>query len=289
MLRTTRDLAGRRPVVMFLVLALAFTWTFHIPMAAMYVAGVVDSIDHVVLLLVVGSFGPLVAALATTALASGRTGARAFVAAMLRWRISLRWYGVAVSLPFAIIIAAAALAGRSPGEGWGQALAVLPLMAVNVVASLWTGPLGEEPGWRGFALPRLLESNGPLRAVLLIGGMWTLWHVPAFVFPDWRDGIPLATFAVVFLVDNITVSAVMLWLWYRTEGSVLLAVVYHAASNASEGFATGALGLDPLERYGLNIAGYALLIAVLVMANRRHRGATGPETRRTRTTGAPAS
>ncbi|MGL5930662.1 MAG: CPBP family intramembrane glutamic endopeptidase [Dermatophilaceae bacterium] len=281
MLRTARDQAGRHPVMTFLALALMFTWIFHIPLAVMYLAGAVDSVDDVLLPFIAGSFGPLVAALATTALASGTTGVRAFVAAMLRWRIALRWYAVAVFLPFAIIVAAAMIAGRSPENGWGEALTVLPLMGVNVIASLWTGPLGEEPGWRGFALPRLLRSSGPLRAVVLVGGMWTVWHAPAFVFPDWRDGIPLATFAMVFLIDTILVSAVMLWLWWWTSGSVVLAVVYHAASNVSESFATETLGLEPLERYGLNIAGYAVLITSLLLTRRFTHGA-GPDEREDR-------
>ncbi|MGL4177566.1 MAG: CPBP family intramembrane glutamic endopeptidase [Dermatophilaceae bacterium] len=268
MLRTTRDHARRHPVMTFLALALTFTWTFHIPLAVMYVAGVVDSVDDVLLPFIVGSFGPLVAALSTTALASGTTGMRAFVATMLRWRIAVRWYVVAVFLPFVIIVVAAMVAGQSPEDGWNEALVVLPLLGVNVVASLWTGPLGEEPGWRGFALPRLLHSRGPLSAVVLVGGMWTLWHAPVFVFPDWRGGIPLATFALVFLIDTILVSAVMLWLWWWTSGSVVLAVVYHAASNVSESFAMETFGLGPLERYSLNIAGYIVLITVLVLIRR---------------------
>jgi membrane protease YdiL (CAAX protease family) len=96
------------------------------------------------------------------------------------------------------------------------------------------GVLGEELGWRGYALPRLERALGTLGASLVIGTVWGIWHLPLW----WLDGdfhaqIPFA----LFVAQDVALSVVMTWLFIRTGGSVLLVALFHAASNLTIGIA----------------------------------------------------
>ena len=82
-----------------------------------------------------------------------------------------------------------------------------------------TGPLGEEFGWRGFALPRLLQRPSALAAALILGVVWWAWHLPLFFISSmsqWELSIP------VFLLNVLALSVIMTWLYRRTQGDLLL-------------------------------------------------------------------
>ena len=94
-----------------------------------------------------------------------------------RWRVPLRWYLLTLLLPPAATAVSLLLVDRGLGTlrqfNPGSALAGVPLV---YALALPFGPLGEELGWRGFALPRLLARFGPVTATLLLGCAWTFWH-----------------------------------------------------------------------------------------------------------------
>nr|WP_275981983.1 CPBP family intramembrane glutamic endopeptidase [Frigidibacter sp. ROC022] len=95
---------------------------------------------------------------------------------------------------------------------------------------------GEETGWRGYLLPRLLERTGPLRASLVLGLVWALWHLPLWALPgDFHAAIPLSLFAA----QTLGFSILYTWLWLQSEGSLIVVHLFHAASNTT-------LGLLPL-------------------------------------------
>lgn len=95
------------------------------------------------------------------------------------------------------------------------------------------GPIGEEGGWRGYLLPRLLESGGELRASLIIGVIWALWHLPPMaMLADWRDGIPFWTYLPLYVVSVIALSFLFTRVWLIGRGSLVPIIWLHGIVNA---------------------------------------------------------
>ena len=174
---------------------------------------------------------------------SRRLGVRTLLQTLTTWRVSPIWYLVALLLP--VIISAAgiallALLGQPlPSFPRTEPLpTLLPLLVTTFFATLlYGGPLGEEVGWRGFALPRLQERFSPLVASLLLSVVWGLWHTPLHlqgvyhgIFPDGLPGILLR------IVTTIPTTILFTWLFNRTRGNLWLAVVLHTAVNNTAGF-----------------------------------------------------
>jgi CAAX protease family protein len=146
------------------------------------------------------------------------------------------------------------------------------VLGIYVYVLFLGGALGEEPGWRGFALPRLQTMHGPLLGSLILGPLWALWHLPLFWTP-WNE---LTVFNVVVFVLTTTCLAIMYtWVFNNTKGSVLMAILIHASFNGS---VTGILApLFPapiLEDYGLLpiLGGFGALAVVLIALTRGHLG-----------------
>lgn len=214
--------AGRE-VTAFFVLTLAVSWALWVPIA-------LDAVALPVLpLIVLGGFGPAVAAAATTWLAGDSL--RAWVRPILDWRVHPQWYALALGIP---VLAVALQSGVYAALGNAVAPSVvperLPGYVVGLAFVLVLGGGQEEPGWRGFALPRLQARYGPLLASLAIGAVWALWHLPLFVVPaSSQYGLPIVAYTVAVLA----LSVVFTWLYNASGASVLLVMLLHAGVNAS--------------------------------------------------------
>lgn len=219
-----------RSVGLFVVLAYAISWSAW---GALIVLGRAPDVSVVGGgLWVLGGFGPTLSALLVRWRGAGTGGVRSLLGTLGRWRREARWYLVAFG--FSVVVAALTLAGgiASGAVSFAEVRVselwlVLPLFASNVLIG---GGLGEELGWRGYALPRLQRRYSALASSLLLGGIWAAWHLPLFAVPgtvqtDW----PVAW----FLAMGFGLSVVFTWLYNSTRGSVLLVVCLHAAFNAS--------------------------------------------------------
>jgi len=223
----TRRLVDRQ-VMTFVVLAFALSWLAWGPLVLLHVS---EPIRGVVL--VAGSFGPSTAAVILSMKHSGWAGTRNELATRARWRLPWRMWIVAVVGPAAIIllaIALSALAGRPVG-GWQDPNRLYLIVPVFAYVTVFGGPLGEEAGWRGYALPRLQQRHDPTTAALVVGLAWGLWHAPLFAIDGTvQRSVPVAAFGIQIL----TTSVVYTWLWNRTE-SLPLVIAFHAAFNTSVG------------------------------------------------------
>ncbi len=177
-------------------------------------------------------WSPTILAFAVTAVTSGRAGLRELLGRIFRWRFPLRWYLVAT-----LGIAAVALGARfvqsallhTPPPPLFE-LARWPEFALGGLALLVLdpGPIGEDPGWRGFALPRMLERFSPTTAALLLGVIWTVWHLPAFLFSGMpQSSLPLGWFCV----SMVSVTVLMSWVTIKAQGAVIPAILMHWAFN----------------------------------------------------------
>jgi uncharacterized protein len=196
----------RQPLVAFFLLAFALTWA-PTPLG-IFMAG-----------------GPLVAAIVITAVVDGRRGLRELGSRILRWRVGWQWYAAALLVPLAVVFATGGLnvALGAPGSvirDLSISEAIL-LFAIRLVVPILS-PMGEEPGWRGFALPRLLDGASPLRATAILAPIVALWHVP-LIFIESEDLPPI------FLLTTVAITFWYTWLFVHADGSVLITIVAHAA------------------------------------------------------------
>lgn len=174
---------------------------------------------------------------------SRRRGVRALLQTLAAWRAPPIWYLAALLLPVLISILGLALLPllEQPLPPWPRTEPVrelLPLLVITFVTTLlYGGPLGEEAGWRGFALPRLQARHSPLVASLLLSVVWGLWHVPLHlqgvnhgIFPDGLPGILLR------MVITIPTTVLFTWFFNRTQDNLWLVVLLHTAVNNTAGF-----------------------------------------------------
>jgi membrane protease YdiL (CAAX protease family) len=174
----------------------------------------------------------MVAAVILTAREGGRTEVRALLGRIVRWRVAAVWYGVAILGPLALMLAAialhVALGGQTPGLG--AVIGALPTVIFVSLYMLIFVALGEEVGWRGYALPALQARHGAFVASVILGVMWALWHVPHFFNPaTLYSDLPF----VLFLAYLIPFSILITWIFNSTGGSLLMAMLVHAVMNAS--------------------------------------------------------
>jgi membrane protease YdiL (CAAX protease family) len=232
----------RHPLIAFFALAYAITWAL-VPLVSISFA-----------FPVLGLFGPALAAIAVTAIVEGSSGVKALLGRAVQWRAGWPWYVVAVGLPIALGLAVAGLhrlMGGSANAGPGDPLALIAILALLVV--------GEEIGWRGFALPRLQARFGALGASLVLGVLWAAWHLANTAIPGLeRYGYAFPAFALFVVAQTVLFT----WIANHTRGSVLLAWLFHAAINvAGSQFAIG----DPVRQWWLSGAVFGV-VALVVLA-----------------------
>ena len=232
-----------RALVAFFALAYALSWSWLIPLAAAHlvVRRGVGWPTHLPALL-----GPTIAAVVVTAWTMGRPGVRDLGARVARWRVPLRWWLVAVSpvvfLGLALIAMAAAGKALPSAGDFGRFSGTPATGLAGVLLIIFVGALGEETGWRGYALPQLQRRFSPLASSLVLAVLWFGWHLPQFlVIATYRDFAPVQ-YVGMFL--GLACGAVVLtWLYNRSGGSILLVAVWHGLYNVVSGTeaATGLL------------------------------------------------
>jgi membrane protease YdiL (CAAX protease family) len=237
-----RAFVARHAVSSYFVLAYAFSWSYWIPIA---VHGDIVRMGDGWPTHFPGLLGPALAAIVITALVDGGPGLRDLGARMLRWRVGWRWWAViAGTLALALL---AVLVPLTLGGGLPTAddffrysgLGMIGPLGVVVVALVVNG-FGEETGWRGFAVERLLPDHGLPWTALVVGLGWAGWHIPQFlVVESFRS---LGPVLIGWFVGVLTGSVVMTYLYREGRHSILLVAAWHTAFNlVSATEATGAL------------------------------------------------
>jgi len=189
------------------------------------------------LFLIAGALaGPTLSAYIVTALTEGWTGVRQLMRRYVQWRVGLGWYlFVYISPILTLTLGAILFLGfsilTSLSQNWSLLLSLyLPVSLVGILF----GPLWEEPGWRGFALPRLQQRYGALPGTLILGVLWSLWHLPGF-FGGWLGPFTLSSFSAL-LLGTTAMAFVLAWVYNHTQGSLLIMILFHAALNAASTF-----------------------------------------------------
>lgn len=261
-----RTFIRRRPVASFYALAFAISWG-----ALLVLIGRNGSLpstqeeftEQVGFAIPALLLGPSVAGVLMIAIVSGNAGFRELFSRLLRWRVCVRWYAVALlaaPLLFAVVYPALSLVSSVYLPGLVTTADKIPFLLTGFVSALLVG-FCEELGWTGFAIPRLRLRHGVLATGLITGVLWALWHVAAIrVWPGvaLSGGLSAPLFialasALVLIGGLPAYRVLMVWVYDRT-GSLLVAILMHASLD----FATFILA--PAV-----ITGSALLVADVVL------------------------
>lgn len=215
-------------------------------------------------------WGSFLGGIFVTAIVDGRSGLRTYFSRIVRWRVGIQWYAVAFLLPLVLRIGAFGLnllsgAEVSPSFQWPEwgDLVFEMLIVFFIIA------LGEEPGFRGFALPRTLQRRSAVSAALILGVLHAIWHLPLFVLGE----EPLIK---VFLI--ISAWVFVTWIFNHTNGSVLIIMILHSAVNFWAGFFSPFFtGADAVRQETWLTVMYVAIAVLLVLVTGRELGRK-PET-----------
>ena len=255
-------LIKQHPLASFVTITLAISWIIWSPLI---VLGQNISPVARLILIIIGGFGPFLSAIIVTLIADGRNGFREWRKRIFKFRIGAKFYILAFLYP--LILAALAyglylLMGGVPAD-----FASVPpwyLYLVGLVFVFFLGGGQEEPGWRGFALPKLLSKYSPFIASIIIGVIWTIWHIPLFfVAGSSQAGLPFEWY-----LPNVIATAIVFTLLYlKTSGSVLPAMVLHAGLNSVVSWFPMESGILPSYAY-VTIVGWTIVILLILVYGR---------------------
>jgi membrane protease YdiL (CAAX protease family) len=239
----------RRRLIAFFVLAYALSWWAW----PLYALGVLPN--------PVASFGPFLAAIVVLALTEGKAGIAGLFRRMIRWRVAPGWYAVALLLPAVLALAATGLnvlLGAEPPSaeelgGWSALFSTFAIvLLIPGVGGAW-----EEPGWRGYAVPRLQRGRSALVASLILAALIAGWHLPLMVVGQvhYSD--------IVLMVGGVIVFN---WVFNNANGSVLIIMLMHAANNTVSGsfFSPMFSGADSVRQSWMLALVWAVAAALVI-------------------------
>jgi uncharacterized protein len=216
----------KNPVAFFILFSLVITYVMGLGIYFVLASelGVESLVNELVL-----KFGPAIAGIIIIFIVSGREGLKNLFLRCIQWRVSIWWYLFALLFPLAVC------AGVLYFTGYQQAVKSLNIYSMIGVfcsqlflAVFLGGGLGEEPGWRGFMLPRLLERYSVLSSGILVGIAWFAWHIPAYIFFNKGADDPV----IPFFIICISFSLILARVFFYTNKSLVIPIILHGSMNA---------------------------------------------------------
>ncbi len=239
------DWIKKHDLWVFFTLVFTLMWPKGIAGAA-YSLGLISEPPPAILNVLYFLGTPLVAAVIVTAVTRGREGLKEWAGRLFRWRVGGHWVFVSLLIYPLVTLVAFAISDLAAGDKWTVAMmweagfANIQDNAVRLglnpnntwqifailVAVSFIVPIFEEAGWRAFAIPRLQEKFSALVTGLVIGAIWSLWHLPSF-FTVGSDhyGMPFLW----FLMTIVSISILMVWIMKHTNQSVLMTILFHGS------------------------------------------------------------
>jgi len=214
-------------LILYFVLAYAISWAIGIPLALGH-QGVLKPVlpdwAHYFV-----SYGPLLSAFIVTGFTEGQTGSKKLWARLTQWRVQPLWWAMAVS-PLIVGAVAAVIVVLVTGkpisiDSLGNVNFLPPQGLMALPLWLFSFGIGEETGWRGYALPRMQKDRSALSAALLLAVIWALWHLPQFFY------LFDPSIAIGWALGLTCGSILFAWLFNSANGSILIVAVWHGCFN----------------------------------------------------------
>jgi membrane protease YdiL (CAAX protease family) len=269
-----RRLMQRHPLVCYFLMAYGFSWLAWVP----YVL----SQDGLGLLpvrltqfgLLPGAFlGPFMSGFLMTATTEGKPGIGRLLRRFVLWRVGWQWYLFALlGIPVIIVLGFLTLPGALTALHlvFPQLVLFFPLF---LLLEIFTSGLAEEPGWRGFALPRLQRQLGPLWGSVLLGLLWQCWHLPLYL-TSWGGGAGELEISEAIL-GTVGLTIVITWVFNHTRRSLLIAILMHATLDAfGVTAATSLFSLTWVQKHDdlALLIGFGVVALLLVVVTRGRLG-----------------
>jgi uncharacterized protein len=262
--KSLRQWMSQHPLFSYFFIAYAISWIVFIPYILAewgYLHG------NYTIFYILHVFGPAAAALIMLSVTEGKTGLRSLRQSLRQWRAPWQWYlfilaGIPALVMLGIIVQPGALQGFT-----GFSTKLVASYPFILITTFFGVGLGEEPGWRGFALPRIQKQYGSFWGTMLLGVLWSCWHLPDFLTASKGGGVGTgwSTFLTnfpFFTLAVISLAVIMTWLYNHTQGSLFIATLAHASVDAPE--VAGWTALFPtVTMIGLH---WALLISFTIPA-----------------------
>ena len=289
-----RGVVARHPVTSFLIMAFVIGWGGMLPLLLSEsgpVTVVPIELPWQPFVAILSIFGLALPAFLVTAATDGKDGVRDLLGRILRWRVGVHWYLIALfGLLLATLLGAIPFFGLGPIEELSQKWELLftlylwggmwGILVPFVLINLW-----EETGWTGFMQHTLQERHGPLLASLIVAPFFALIHMPAYFVSGWLGGkdaslgdFPSVLFQVgITAVFAIFLRIVIMWLYNGSGRSVLVVALFHSAFNATSGSENITPILVPGTAASLIPIAAVAVIAVVLAVFTRGRLAYEPE------------
>jgi uncharacterized protein len=269
-------LLSRYPLISYFVIAYFGSWLVVLPyLRSASGAGILPfhwPVPFAVSAALAPFAGPFLAAFVVTGATEGKPGICRLLGRIVQWRVGLVWYLFAlVGIPAIVVLGAIVVPGVLASFKPPALALVLTYPISFFVALIIGGPLGEEPGWRGFALPRLQRIYGPLGASLVLGPLWACWHLPYFWMPEWGTPKDTALDMVWYGLAAIALTIIYTWAFNKTKGSLVIVILMHASNDA---FFLDQLFLAPIVTDSLLpfVIGFGATALLLVFLTRGRLG-----------------
>ena len=268
---TIKEFIKRHPVTTYYALVFAISWGTWLLLTG---GAPMRSDPRFMFIVLAAPVAPAIAGLLMIGLTAGRVGYRELLARLLRWRVQVRWYGVALlPAPLVAIMTAVllALSLRSPEFLPAIFTTTDPvgLLLPGLIGGLLVG-LCEELGWTGFAIPHLRLRYGVLTTGLLVGVVWGAWHAPLFSRSNSFAGALPLLLLLVQLFSWLPAYRVLMVRVYDHTGSLLVAILMHVSLAATSIIIapTAISDMQSLTSILVSAVIWWLLVAVVTLANR---------------------
>jgi len=221
-----------KKLLLYFALAYLISWTIWLPLIlpkyGIHVLPVLPKYHHYL-----GSFGPMIAAFIVKYISDGWMGVKDLLKRIVQWKVKWVWYIVVLIIPVLLVLAAGyidefinkqsfTMNGFSTNDEFPE-FGVLSYFLFN----LFTFGIGEETGWRGYALPELQKRFSTLTATLILAVGWACWHIPAFIYRPLYSQMDVAGI-IGFFLSMLMGAIVLTWLYNSTKGSLLIVAIFHA-------------------------------------------------------------
>ncbi|MEY9978518.1 type II CAAX prenyl endopeptidase Rce1 family protein [Lysinibacillus sp. RC79] len=220
--------------------------------------------------------GPMLSAYIMIRTLEGKEAWKGFRKGIWKLKVGLKWYLFAlIVIPTVIYLGFVILNGGIPTFKGLTTQFYVTYPIYLVVVFFGGGPFPEEIGWRGFALPRMQSKFGSLKATLLLGILWALWHLPHFLTAAQRGGpdsnISLLYYNLpIFIVLCLAVSIILTWVFNSKQGNLFIVMLVHASLNTFgliQPYLTNPALKESDLSVGIGLGLFALIILIFTKGN----------------------
>lgn len=269
-----KSLIKKRPLVFFTIVTMLFSWGFRVPLG-LKALGIIH-VDVPRIFQFIGDLGPMIGAIITIILTDGVGKLKEMLKKGMAVKNRIGWLIIAAIFPFLVFFAG--YLGDYYGNNGVSSIDLsllgkweeVPLspIATAIFLFFFIG-VGEEVGWRGYMLPKLQEKYSSIASIFISGVIWVIWHLPHFMYDEnyssWGPSRIISWIVFVFVM-----SIILTWLYNRTNGSILVAIIFHVSGDV----VIGSLGADN-EMVNISWAvsyltlGFVLLVYEIIRNRRR--------------------